>query len=136
MVIKITEKWVKPGKLARLPTFFWKYKFPIKNTSYNLFPDRWPWVGFEPVLRSSKKIPYWISILWEMQLAWLLWTEVTLLIREIAHSRNSMWQAIGKKRKMISDLDEEIFNLNKEVETLKRKQKNKHSHWTESYDNV
>ena len=71
-----------------------------------------------------------------MQLAWLLWTEVTLLIREIAHSRNSMWQAIGKKRKMISDLDEEIFNLNKEVETLKRKQKNKHSHWTESYDNV
>ena len=34
-----------------------------------------------------------------------------------------MWQATGKKRKMISNLDEEIFNLKKEVETLKKKAK-------------
>ena len=34
---------------------------------------------------------------------------------------NSMRQAIGKKRKMISNLDEEISNLKKEVETLKKK---------------
>ena len=32
--MKITEKWVKPGRVARLPTFFWKYtKFAMKNTS-------------------------------------------------------------------------------------------------------
>ena len=31
---------------------------------------------------------------------------------------NSMWQAIGKKRKMISNMDEEISNLQKEVETF------------------
>ena len=41
---------------------------------------------------------------------------------------NSMWQANGKKHKMISNLDEEISNLKKEIETLKRKQENKHSH--------
>ena len=34
---------------------------------------------------------------------------------------NSIWQAVGKKRKMISNLDKEISNLKKEVETLKKK---------------
>ena len=34
---------------------------------------------------------------------------------------NSMWQAIGKKLKMISNLDEEISNLKKEVETFFKK---------------
>ena len=34
---------------------------------------------------------------------------------------NSMWQAIGKKRKMISNMDEEISNLQKEVETFLKK---------------
>ena len=33
---------------------------------------------------------------------------------------NSMWQAIGKERKMISILDEEISSLKREVETLKK----------------
>ena len=47
-----------------------------------------------------------------------------------------MWQAIGKKRKMMSNLDEEISNLKKKVETFKKKHENKHLHWTESYYNV
>ena len=42
-------------------------------------------------------------------------------IRAEVTKGNSMWPAIGKKRKMISNLDEEISNLKKEVETLKKK---------------
>ena len=42
-------------------------------------------------------------------------------IRAEVTKGNSMWQAIGKKRKMISNLDEEISNLKKKVETLKKK---------------
>ena len=42
-------------------------------------------------------------------------------IRAEVTKGNSMWQAIGKKRKMISNLNEEISNLKKEVETLKKK---------------
>ena len=42
-------------------------------------------------------------------------------IRAEVTKGNSIWQAIGKKRKMVSNLDEEISNLNKEVETLKEK---------------
>ena len=34
---------------------------------------------------------------------------------------NSMWQVIGKKRKMVSNPDEEISNFKKEVETLKKR---------------
>ena len=37
--MKITEKWVKPGKLTRLPIFFWKYtKFPIKKSLVTICP--------------------------------------------------------------------------------------------------
>ena len=42
-------------------------------------------------------------------------------IRAEVTKGNSMWQAISKKRKMISNLDEEISNLKKEVEILKKK---------------
>ena len=42
-------------------------------------------------------------------------------IRAEVTKGNSIWQAVGKKRKMISNLDKEISNLKKEVETLKKK---------------
>ena len=42
-------------------------------------------------------------------------------IRAEVTKGNSMWQAIAKERKMISNLDEEISNLQWEVETLKKK---------------
>ena len=42
-------------------------------------------------------------------------------IRAEVTKGNSMWQAIGKERKMISILDEEISSLKREVETLKKK---------------
>ena len=42
-------------------------------------------------------------------------------IRAEVTKGNSMCQAIGKKRRMISNLDEEISNLKKEVATLKKK---------------
>ena len=42
-------------------------------------------------------------------------------IRAEVTKGNSRWQAIGKKRKMISNLDEEISNLKKEVETFFKK---------------
>ena len=42
-------------------------------------------------------------------------------IRAEVTKGNSMWQAIGKKRKMIGSLDEETSNLKKEVEILKKK---------------
>ena len=41
-------------------------------------------------------------------------------IRAEVTKGNSMWQAIGKERKMISILDEEISSLKREVETLKK----------------
>ena len=44
-------------------------------------------------------------------------------IRAEVTKGNSMWQAIDKKHKMISNLDEEISNLKKEVETLKKESK-------------
>ena len=44
-------------------------------------------------------------------------------IRAEVTKGNSMWQAIDKKHKMISNLDEEISNLKKEVETLKKENK-------------
>ena len=42
-------------------------------------------------------------------------------IRAEVTKGNSMWQVIGKERKMISILDEEISSLKREVETLKKK---------------
>ena len=42
-------------------------------------------------------------------------------IRAEVTKGKSMWQAIGKERKMISILDEEISSLKREVETLKKK---------------
>ena len=44
-------------------------------------------------------------------------------IRAEVTKGNSTWQAIGKKHKMISNLDDEISNLKKEVETLKESKK-------------